>query len=496
MELDEYCINGFCKDDLDFQRHFSEQTVATSTRIHSRKLLSDEEFDSALERLFIEAQDTETDAQLSREVGADDSDVSSLASFEESSSMTSGTSLTSQSLGSDTSNVIKELVSVLLRYPGLLRLLTDGAHRLPFDRLERNISRLLRDYGEDLKSEEYALLEREASHFVRIKARLISHMLLSGFDPRNSTKFETLRELSKKDHMRQEKVERYIEQQTRDKEITDPSWTQMPAFLPHLADIDLDGFSSDEGDDENWSRLRNIHLVTDFMTKSKAFLKFHKNLELFIHPTPRTKTKPGTKIGTPTILSVPPLKSNVESSVERVLEMFEPMLSPRLAPLITTLIRDVTRPRVPPGYRRITWTCVSVLGSIYPLWQINKILYRAAEKQCLRTYKILSSQKPQGLRQSYGNAHLKLMRYYGVDLRVGLASLLVHTMIRRAQQAPVPAHLHSRQVLLHLRPLHQRWQRGQHGRAMGRVQTNVKSATKVATYCFVSTEVVRLSLNS
>ena len=356
--IDVYCVNALCDGDSGYQGEFAIYTEHINTGKRDAELADEWNFDSKPENSFIEVQEAQSDARAKLEDDSDGSDIQSITSWEDLSSLTSQTSLTSGSLNSDTTNAIKDFVSVLLKDKALLPLLTDGAQKLPLYKLERNVSRLLREYGKDLASEVITPLEKEASQLVRVKSRVISHMLLSAFDPRISSKFMTLRELSGKDPLRQERVVRYLKHQLHGSDSTKVAKTQEPAEDQLLVDIGLNGSSSDEEEDENWSRLRNLHLVTNFMVTSHAFLKFRNNLKSFIYPSP--KPKPRHIANKPKVASVLPLKSNLEFSVERALRCFKSMLPHGLALPITALLLKLFRPRVPPNHTRITWTCVSL----------------------------------------------------------------------------------------------------------------------------------------
>ena len=256
-------------------------------------------------------------------------------------SVNSVNSLRSIATGSSTTLIGEMLAAadefVILLLEDQAPLLSTAFDRIETDRLERNITRLLKLYAFDLRKEARDDIEKEAVQLIRLRARYIAYRIRQCYDKSASGNTDGFGRLSDLGSGKRALLESYISGKT------NQNW-ETSLSEPYVdGDNDRDASDSDtsseaESDHPEPSDLDRVKI---FMLDSAAYHKFRQNLRDFILPRRAPEPQDSTS---------PNLSSFVTLDVWRRLQ----------AKGVEVLngLRMLSRPLVPPDHKRITWICV------------------------------------------------------------------------------------------------------------------------------------------
>ena len=290
-------------------------------------------------------------------------DSASAVSIDEAPSITFGTTLSST-----TSQVQAEtteaFVQLLLDDDEVRTRMATGFEKMPAKRLERNCQRLLRRLAHDLREEATDASKLAVVAFISRRAGIVSQKLLSAVDPARAEKMKQMKATLQQEEERDVTIQRYLE----DLEVREP------IHHTKAAEIDFESDGSEEHDQES---LPKIDQLKEFIKNSKAFEKFRLKLRVFTSPEVALK---GLALDTRYKLLLEELarndqvhdkppdpftpyvelgQSNLEAAIIALLRPIQHFIPPFTARMIADKLHSMFRPRLPEGYTRITWTCVS-----------------------------------------------------------------------------------------------------------------------------------------
>ena len=203
----------------------------------------------------------------------------------------------------------EQLAWLLIEDSKLQPLWQEAAVAVPPDRLERNLTRLLKIFAAELKEEAVTVQERRLAHFIRAEAKHSAHLIRREIDDN-----EEFGESNQK----------------------------------------LDESESDDGDDEPL----DFEQLEKFLIKSLAFEGFRKNLRQFISPQLQSSVnKEETERELGSILPFAELEpGDAVPDVWRDLKGLK-SFSRSLVKARNKLFKH---PPIAKGTKQITWTCVSI----------------------------------------------------------------------------------------------------------------------------------------
>jgi hypothetical protein len=223
----------------------------------------------------------------------------------------------------------EQLALLLIENSKLQPLWQEAAVAVPLDRLERNLTRLLKIFAAELKEEAVTVQERRLAHFIRAEAKHSAHLLR-----REINANEVLWESNQK----------------------------------------LDESESDDGDDEPL----NFKQLEKFLINSLAFEAFRKNLRQFISPQLQSSVnKEETERELWSILPFAGLEPwDAVPDVWRDLKGLQKNFSRSLVKARNKLFKH---PPIAKGTKRITWICVSIAS------MLQTVLLLTARQICGKT---------------------------------------------------------------------------------------------------------------
>ena len=228
----------------------------------------------------------------------------SLMSIDDNASVFSTTSMaSSQSSVAGPAGVMEQLINLLIHDPELTELYQSALNHISLERFERNLSRILKTYASDLQVDATTAFQREASGFVRKRRRRIAHGIGSMLSFEKSSN------------------------ETKEKD----------SDVPHDDGDEIynNNNDDDEDEDEEEDSEPDLEIIRRFLVDGPAFDKLRENLRAFINPKKR---------------NVGP--RNLYLLVRAICSLFQYLPS-------RERIEFLSRPKVAPGSRRLTWTCVS-----------------------------------------------------------------------------------------------------------------------------------------
>ena len=204
----------------------------------------------------------------------------------------------------------------------------EAAVAVSLDRLERNLTRLLKIFAAELKEEAVTVQERRLAHFIRAEAKHSAHLIRREIDDN-----EELWESNQK----------------------------------------LDESESDDGDDETL----NFKQLEKFLINSLAFETFRKNLRQFISPQLQSS---GNKEETERELwsILPFAEFQPGDAVPDVWRDLKGLKSFSRS-LLKARNKLFKHPPIAKGTKRITWTCVSIAS------MLQTMLLLTARQTCGKT---------------------------------------------------------------------------------------------------------------
>ena len=252
--------------------------------------------------------------------------TSSLASISESVFSTVSGSSKSSIRGFEGAS--EQLALLLIENSKLQPLWEEAAVAVPLDRLERNLTRLLRIFAAELKEEAVTVQERRLAHFIRAEAKHSAHLIRREID------------------------------------ANDELWE---------SNQKLDESESDDGDDEPL----NFKQLEKFLINSLAFETFRKNLRQFISPQLQSS---GNKEETERELwsILPFAESQPGDAVPDVWRDLKGLKSFSRS-LLKPRNKLFKHPPIAKGTKRITWTCVSIAS------MLQTMLLLTARQTCGKT---------------------------------------------------------------------------------------------------------------
>ena len=222
----------------------------------------------------------------------------------------------------------EQLAWLLIEDSKLQLVWQEAAVAVSLDRLERNLTRLLKIFAAELKEEAVTVQERRLAHFIRAEAKHSAHLIRREIDDN-----EELWESNQK----------------------------------------LDESESDDGDDETL----NFKQLEKFLINSLAFETFRKNLRQFISPQLQSS---GNKEETERELwsILPFAEFQPGDAVPDVWRDLKGLKSFSRS-LLKARNKLFKHPPIAKGTKRITWTCVSIAS------MLQTMLLLTARQTCGKT---------------------------------------------------------------------------------------------------------------
>lgn len=178
------------------------------------------------------------------------SDVESLASVTDLPSLTSATTLSSLGSQLDISEATEELAILLLKDEKLAPIFHTSLQRTAADEIERNYTRLLRKFANDLRDEAKKPVEHHVGRLVKFRARFISQTLVANIDPSRQDRRAELENFLHQSEGREWRMEQYLQSLA-----TSGDFVEVAKSTPQPIDSDAD-VSDDSGEEDN------LHICT------------------------------------------------------------------------------------------------------------------------------------------------------------------------------------------------------------------------------------------
>jgi len=267
-------------------------------------------------------------------------------------------------VGEEVLAAASEFVILLLEDQALAPLLSMAFNRVELEILERNIRRLLKLYALDLRREATGNNEKEAAQLILMRARYIAYCVRKRYDKSAPEKFDSLERLVDLSSGKRALLEHYLSSRTRQS-------TENSLRKPHV-----DDYSDEDASDSNMSseadsdqpELSDLDRVKVFMFESAAYRKFKLKLKDFVLPGKQPE---------------PQNDSNKNITSFGPLETWRRLQNKGVEAL--NGLRMLSRPLVPPGYKRITWICVRQFSKYLKL-ELRLILSRAVKTTGMQMY--------------------------------------------------------------------------------------------------------------
>lgn len=306
------------------------------------------------------------------------SDVESLASVTDVPSLTSATTLSSLGSQLDISEATEELAILLLRDEKLGPLFHTSLQRTAADKVERNYTRLLRKFANDLREEATNPVEHHVGRLVKFRARFISQTLVAAIDPSRQDRRAQLENFLHQSEGREWRMEQYLQSLA-----TSVDFAEVAKITPQPIDSDAD-VSDDSGEDDNLPKLSQIK---DFIMSSEALAILRTRLRDFVSPEEviPIAMEPSDIQGAhegPTDDRL----SNIEVYLGAVLRLVT-RIDQRTISALTKSFLEILRPSIPKGHQRITWVCVGNSKLMVHSNQSLMIYRRGAANRCTATSK-------------------------------------------------------------------------------------------------------------
>ena len=287
------------------------------------------------------------------------SSISNASDISQASSLYSiANSISSLASASSKSSVVstggEQLVVILLGDPVLQPLCVEALTMMTLDRFERNLRRLLKVLGTELRKEAEGPYQKSAARFICYSARNSAHIIRNTLDFKHSEVY------------------------------TQPGFSMITALKPDPERDDeyaSDASSGSNGLDDD---VPDVQIIEQFITNSQAFASFRVQLRNFVYPEdlkgrPRVvgkQPKSGDPEEEPALTIKQPLAElDLEESQPMnayQIEGLKPMepaqrpnwksiLTENLARYLPNLQSIIAQePKVPAGKARIRWKCVSL----------------------------------------------------------------------------------------------------------------------------------------
>lgn len=334
---------------------------------------------------------------LGKQAADDLSEVTSLASvsdlmslFSEQLSLTSDTTYSSLGSPLDVADATDELVQLLLLDEELGRLLSSGFQRTgAADKIERNYTRLLRNFATDLREEAKSPVEQHVARLVKFRARFISQTLVAAVDPMRSDRTTQMEAFLQKGEERRERIEGYL--LSLENDFDDPLRLGVNSQLELLLlqdeekgerkklmkrAVDSDDNSSDESDDEG--ARPNLSQLKDFILSSNALVSLRTRLKNFLSPEPEPEIQaqsnehskmdrrtPSVELALESANRIKGQAVDVDRRVSDLVIWLQKLLchwkfvDQETVSVFVGATLHFFRPRIPKSHQRITWVCVS-----------------------------------------------------------------------------------------------------------------------------------------
>jgi hypothetical protein len=265
-----------------------------------------------------------------------------------------------------TRNGAEQFAAMLQNDVQLRNLFSTAATLLTVERFSRNLTRLLKQYSNDLLQEAEIKVQRDAAHFLRQQARHVSRLIVETYDV-TSPRLILPQDSSETKRAKLHHFNRYLA-------------GYLPEPIPELLDTggegdEADGQMEEDLDTDNLIIEVEIQKLRQFLISGRAFQNFRNQFQSFLYPEENSESykKPsqattssdqehGPRLAPEAILEglvTSPAGRAAHTDVETHFGWVTNTLKYGAGILIRAL-EFVDRPEnIPPGYKRLVYQCVS-----------------------------------------------------------------------------------------------------------------------------------------